>query len=82
MTVSTFNLGSEENASAVQKRLLAVWVEFEAIVDFGYEQVGTEQNRPFREAILNLNGRMAMDVLGPLYEAYPGICPEGWGNGR
>jgi DNA-binding transcriptional LysR family regulator len=76
--MSKLDVGSEQHAAVVSEKLLGMFQELEDLVRVINEQANNEQSRAFRQAIGSVCGSLVVDVLGPLYRAYPQIRPENW----
>jgi DNA-binding transcriptional LysR family regulator len=76
--MSKLDVGSEHRAAVVSERLLKIFSELEDLVRVMNEEANNEQSHAFRQAIGSVCGSLVLDVLGPLYRAYPQIRPESW----
>ncbi len=71
-------VGNEQLAGTVSTRLLAVFQELEDTVLLVAGESSGEELQRYKQAIGCVCGSLVLDVLGPLYEAHPGVKPESW----
>ena len=76
--MSILEVGSEQLAQIVSTKLLEVFQELENTVRLVAEETSQEKAQRYKQAIGCVCGSLVLDVLGPLYEAYPRVKPESW----